>query len=55
MYFTPILNQDREYEPEEVNEFKIVRELGSGGFSVVYLAKRHYIEHGGKLFSIINY
>jgi serine/threonine protein kinase len=48
MFFTATLNQDRDYEPEQINEFEIIRELGSGGFSVVYLANRHYIEDGGK-------
>lgn len=31
---------------EYVNEFKIINELGSGGFSTVYLAHRQYTKNG---------
>lgn len=31
---------------EHINEFEIIKELGSGGFSTVYLAHRKYMENG---------
>mmetsp|Transcript_1205 Transcript_1205/g.1324 ORF Transcript_1205/g.1324 Transcript_1205/m.1324 type:complete len:246 (-) Transcript_1205:521-1258(-) len=46
LYFTSTLQQDRDYEPEEINEFKIIKELGSGAFATVFLVNRRFKENG---------
>ena len=48
LFFTQTLVQDRDYEPEQINEFKILKELGTGGFSTVYLVSRKFMQNGGE-------
>lgn len=48
LFFTEKLEQDREFEPSRVNEFEVVKELGSGAFSTVFLAKRWVFRDFGR-------